>query len=213
MCLPGISLCSMANAGVHSTSSRRLIFGILCDRFRGHWDEFVHYQRRANEDYAEARSQFSVRSRVVLMNTQCHHKWWSTLKLAVFGSSSDSSVPPLIGAGGVLVWSVSLSRRPKCWRPILMESSQGTLEIGHAFPNLTTSAFSSLGVRRLLLGLDSYGGTDLLGQLMFWPLVSLFYFSSFFVSIALPFAGKWLISPQFQRVHHPLHWQITDQFP
>ena len=170
------------------------------DRSRCHWDEFVHCQRRANEDYAEAMSQFNVRSRVVLMNTQCHHKWWSTLKLAMFGSSSDSSVPPLIGAGGVLVWSVSLSGRPKCCRPILMESSPGTLEIGHAFPNLTTFAFSSLEVRRLLLGLDSYGSIDLLGQLMFWPTLSLFYFRSSFVSIAFLFAGKWLMSPQFQRV-------------
>ena len=47
--------------------------------------------------------QFSVRSRDILMNAQCLHKWWSTLKSAVFGSSSDSSLPPLIGAGGGLV--------------------------------------------------------------------------------------------------------------
>ena len=37
------------------------------------------------------------------MNAQCRHKWWSTLKSAVFGSSSDSSLPPLIGAAGGLV--------------------------------------------------------------------------------------------------------------
>ena len=33
------------------------------------------------------------------MNAQCPHKCWSTFKSAVFGSSSDSSLPPLIGAG------------------------------------------------------------------------------------------------------------------
>ena len=37
------------------------------------------------------------------MKAQCPHKWWSTLKSAVFGSSSDSSLPPLIGVGGGLV--------------------------------------------------------------------------------------------------------------
>ena len=37
------------------------------------------------------------------MNAQCPHQWWSILKSAVFGSSSDSSLPPLIGAGGGLV--------------------------------------------------------------------------------------------------------------
>ena len=58
---------------------------------------------RANAVYAEAMRQFSDRSRDVLMNAQCPHKWWSTLKSAVFGSSSDSSLPPLIGACGGLV--------------------------------------------------------------------------------------------------------------
>ena len=52
--------------------------------------------------YAEAMRQFSVSSLDVLMNYQCPHKWWSTLKSAVFGSSSDSSLPPIIGAGGCL---------------------------------------------------------------------------------------------------------------
>ena len=57
----------------------------------------------ANAVYAEAMRQFNVRSRDILMNAQCSHKWWSTLKSAVFGSSLDSSLPPLIGAGGGLV--------------------------------------------------------------------------------------------------------------
>ena len=70
------------------------------DRSRVNFDVFVHYQRRADAVYAEAFRQFSVRSWDVLMNAQCPHKWWSTLKSAVFGSSSDSSLPPLIGAGG-----------------------------------------------------------------------------------------------------------------
>ena len=35
------------------------------------------------------------------MNVQSPHKWWSTLKSAVFGSSS--SLPPLIGECGGLV--------------------------------------------------------------------------------------------------------------
>ena len=58
---------------------------------------------RANDVYVEAIRQFSVRSRDVLMNAQCPHKWWSTLKSAVFSSGSDSSLPPLTGAGGGLV--------------------------------------------------------------------------------------------------------------
>ena len=35
------------------------------------------------------------------MNTQSSQKWWSTLKSAVFGSSS--SLPPLVSEGGLQV--------------------------------------------------------------------------------------------------------------
>ena len=35
------------------------------------------------------------------MNVQSPHKWWSTLKSAVFGSSS--ALPPLVSEGGGLV--------------------------------------------------------------------------------------------------------------
>ena len=109
------------------------------DCSRDNWDEIVHYQRRANAYiYAEAMRQFSVRSRDVLMNAQCPHKWWLTLKSAVFGSSSDSSIPPL---GRVVVWSVSRSGRQICCWPILMESSPGIQSICHPSPSPITFAF------------------------------------------------------------------------
>ena len=54
------------------------------DRSRVKWDEFVHCKVRANETYWEAKRQFSNRNRDVLMNVQSPHKWWSTLKYAVF---------------------------------------------------------------------------------------------------------------------------------
>ena len=43
----------------------------------------------------------SDRNRDVLMNVQSPHKWWSTLKSEVFGSSL--SLPPLDSEGGGLV--------------------------------------------------------------------------------------------------------------
>ena len=64
-------------------------------------EEFVSYLVRANETYSEAKRRFSDRNRDVLMNVQSRHKWWSTLKSAVFGSSS--SLPPLVSEGGGLV--------------------------------------------------------------------------------------------------------------
>ena len=71
------------------------------DRSRVNWDELVHCHVRANETYLEARRRFSARNRDVLMNAQSPHRWWSTLKSAVFGLSS--SLPPLVGGGGGLV--------------------------------------------------------------------------------------------------------------
>ena len=72
------------------------------DRSRVNWEEFVCCQVRANETYSEAMRQFSDRNRVVLiMNVQSPHKWWSTLKSAVFCTSS--SLPPLVSEGGELV--------------------------------------------------------------------------------------------------------------
>ena len=60
------------------------------------------------------------------MSAQCTHKWWFILKSAVFGSNSDSSLPPFIEMGrGVVVWSVSRYGRQKCCQLIL--KSPGTL--------------------------------------------------------------------------------------
>ena len=59
------------------------------DRSRVNWEEFVRCQVIANETYSEAKRQFSARNRDVLINAQPPHKWWSTLRSAVFGLSSS----------------------------------------------------------------------------------------------------------------------------
>ena len=71
------------------------------DHGRVNWEKFVRCQMRANETNSQAKRQFSDRNRDVLMNVQSPHKWCSTLKSAVFGSSS--SLPPLVSEGGGLV--------------------------------------------------------------------------------------------------------------
>ena len=119
---------------------------------------------RANESYSEAKCQFSDRNRDVLMKVQSPHKWWSTLKSAVFGLSS--SLPPLVSEGGGLVCELvgkadllsdrfdSKQSRDAVDLPLTCQPS----------PSLTTFAFRSSEVRRLLLDLDPYGGTDPLGM-------------------------------------------------
>ena len=71
------------------------------DRSQVNWEEFICCQVRANETYSEAKHQFNVRNIGVLMNVQSPHKWWFTLKSAVF--SSSSSLPPLVSLGSGLV--------------------------------------------------------------------------------------------------------------
>ena len=56
---------------------------------------------RVNETYSDAKRQFSERNRDGLMIDQSPHNRWSTLKPAVFGSSS--SLPPLVSECGGLV--------------------------------------------------------------------------------------------------------------
>ena len=70
------------------------------DYSRGNWEEFVHCQMQANETYSEATRLVSVRNRDVLMNAQSPHKWWSTLKNAVFGKGL--SLLQFVGGGGDL---------------------------------------------------------------------------------------------------------------
>ena len=139
-------------------------------------------------------------------------------KVAVFCSGSDLSLPPLIGAGdGLVCESVGMADmlsthfdRKHSRDPVSLPSTC------HPSPSLTTFACRSQEVKQLLLGLDSYGGTDplgvfpffLRGQLSFLPLI-LWYFDGSFVWLGFLFAGEWQMSPQFQRVPHP----IIDQFP
>ena len=56
---------------------------------------------RANKTYSEAKHLFSVRNMDAVLYVQSPHKWWSTLRFAVFGA--NSSLPPLVVGGGGLV--------------------------------------------------------------------------------------------------------------
>ena len=189
------------------------------------WDEFVHYQRTANVVYAEAGRQFIFRSRDVLMYAQCRHKWWATLKSAVFGSSSDSSLSLTGGEGGGGLVGESVGKAEILLADFDGKKSRDPVDLPSTClpsPSLTTFAFRSREVRRLLLDLDSYGGTDPLG------IFTLFVEEDSCCSdpssrcgiSAAPsfgqlscFAGECLMSQKFQRVHLPPQWPITNQFP
>ena len=97
------------------------------------------------------------------MNAHSPHKWWPTLMSAVFGPSSP--LPPLVSEGcGLVCESVG--------KALLLsdhfDSKQSRkavdlLRTCHSSPSVTSFVFRSSEVRRLLLDLDLYGGTDPLG--------------------------------------------------
>ena len=148
---------------------------------------------------------FSVRSRDVLMNAQCPHKWWLTLKSVVFCSNLDSSLPPLIGAGGGLVCE-SVGKADLLSAHFDGKQSRDPVDLPstcHPSPSLTTIAFRSREVKRLLLDLNSYGGTDPLGMFPLFlkktavvlaPHVAV-VFRQLLRLVAFLSAGEWLISP------------------
>ena len=94
------------------------------------------------------------------MNVQSPQKWWSTLKSAVF--SSSSSLPPLASDGGEQVCE-SVGKADLLSDHFDSKQSREAVELPltcNPSPSLTTFAFRPSDVRRLLLDLDPNGGTD-----------------------------------------------------
>ena len=88
------------------------------------------------------------------------------MKSAVFCSITDSSLPHLIGAGGGLVCE-SVAKADMLSAHFDGKQSRDAVDLPstcHPSPSLTTFAFRSREVKRLLLYFDSYGDTDPLGM-------------------------------------------------
>ena len=100
------------------------------------------------------------------MNVQSPHKWWSTLKSAVFRSSS--SLPPLVGPGGGLVCeSVGMADLLSDHFDSKQSREAAYLLVTcHPSPSLITFVFRSSEVKHILLALDPYSGTAPLGMFL-----------------------------------------------
>ena len=141
------------------------------------------------------------------------------MKSAVFGSSSDSSLPPLIGVGGGLVCE-SVEKTDLLSAHFDGKQSRDPVDqpsTCHPSPSLTTFAFRSREVKLLLLDLDSYGGIDPLGM---FPLVLKKTAVVVASRIAVVFRRNlrlgsfpvcWCV-PNVQMVHLPPQHPIIDQF-
>ena len=137
------------------------------DRFRVNWKEFDRCQVRANETYSDAKRMLGL-----LKSDR------PLLKSSVFGLSS--SLPPLIGWGGGLVFvSVGKTDLLSDHFDSKLSRVSGDLPLTcHLSPRLATVAFRSSEVRHLLLDLHPRPPLTncvcflsfLRELLIFWPL-------------------------------------------
>ena len=124
------------------------------------WNNYTHLRAVAQRVYATAENEFNDATKVTLSNTTQSHKYWATLKSALFGM--DSSIPPLLRPNG------SLAHCPREMATLLADvfdskQSNEKLTMPHScFPEarLTNLAFRSREIKDLLLDLDAYGGVD-----------------------------------------------------
>jgi hypothetical protein len=136
------------------------------DRSEDNWNAYVRARAEAQHVYENAEKADIIRTRETLIGANAPHKWWSTLKSSLFGSSP--SVPPLISPGGSLVCGA------KDKADLLMTTFDGKqnhqqLNVVDAEPltdppySLSSFAFRSREVEGLIADLDTHGGTDPLG--------------------------------------------------
>ena len=122
------------------------------------WNNNVILRNATQETYAAAQKEYNDGVRDTIIGTTNSHKWWSTLKTALFGV--DVAVPPLFRPDG------SLTHCPKETTALFADvfdskQSNDCLTMPEScFPEaeLTTFAFCSGEVKKLLLKLDPYGG-------------------------------------------------------
>ena len=123
------------------------------------WNNYVQLRSAAQDVYAAAEREYNSGIKDTLLGALQSHKWWSTLKSALFGI--DDGMPPLLKPDG------SLAHSPKEKSELLadvFDGKQSNEEVTlpqscHPEAKLTTIAFRSREMVKLMLDLDSYGGS------------------------------------------------------
>ena len=124
------------------------------------WENYTSLRSEAQRVYASAEKEYNDAIKETLRGTSQPHKWWSSLKSALFGV--ESSIPALLRQDG------SVTHCPKEKAVLLadsFDSKQSNEELtfpDSCFPEakLSSMAFRSREVRNLLLDLGAYGGID-----------------------------------------------------
>ena len=124
------------------------------------WRNFTRLRAEAQSIYDAAERDYNNSVKETLSSTNQPHKWWTTLKTALFGA--DSTMPPLRKADG----SITYCSKEKA--DLLAEifdkkqSNESIILPPTCFPEvkLSSFAFRSREVEHLLLDLDNHGGMD-----------------------------------------------------
>lgn len=130
-------------------------------RDRADYEEYTRARIRAQQFFNEAARRSDTVMRGRLLGVSDPHKWWRTLKGAIFGAVR--TVPPLVNPStGVLV-SDPVQKAEVLLSAFEGKQSDRVLELPstcHPAPTFCGVAFRSRKVRDLLSDLDAHGGTD-----------------------------------------------------
>ena len=122
------------------------------------WNTYVNLRNAAQETYDAAEKEYNDGVRDTLIGTTNSHKWWSTLKTALFGV--DVAIPPLLRPDGPLT---HCPKEKAALFADVSDSKQSNDSFSmpqSCFPEaeLITFAFCSGEVKKLLFELDPYDG-------------------------------------------------------
>ena len=134
------------------------------NRSPNNWQNFVNARSAAEATYRVAEQEHHSKLKDNLENATQPHKWWSSLKTAVFGVSP--SIPPLLSSDGSLV-SDHNKRARLLMSQFDSKQSRDTVALPptcHPIASFTKFAFRSKELFIILHDLDEYGGTDPLGM-------------------------------------------------
>ena len=122
------------------------------------WNNYIRLRSDANEVYRVAEREYNTGIKETLENATQAHKWWGTLKSALFGI--DDGMPPLLKPNGSLAYS---PEEKSTLLADVFDAKQSAEELiipqsCHPEAKLTRIAFRSLEIKRLLSDVDPYGG-------------------------------------------------------
>ena len=121
---------------------------------------FLEARRDANRIFHEAEKRYNQKLKTQLQEVTQDHLWWTKLKSSIFGSST--LIPLLLsGDGKLLVDSNDKAELLDETFSAKQSNEDVVIPSGcHPEPHLTKFAFRSRDVKKILDGLDSWGGED-----------------------------------------------------